>query len=97
MEDQGAKLEPKDFCSGPAKLTQAMQIKRDKVNKQDLRVCDFMWVEERDDKVKESDIVECKRVGIKGHGEFDKKPWRYYIRGNSHVSQVDKTAEKAME
>ena len=94
MADHGAKLQETDLCSGPSKLTQALAIKRDRCNKQDLRVCDFMWLEEGDGTVDSDDIVACHRIGIDSHGEWAKKPWRYYILGNPHVSQIDKAAEK---
>jgi len=88
------KLNITDLCSGPAKLTQSLIIKRDKMNKQDLRVSDILWIEEGVSPIETQNIIACHRIGIQSHGEWAKKPWRYYIKQNPHVSVIDKAAEK---
>ncbi|CAL8286395.1 unnamed protein product [Boreogadus saida] len=39
-------------------------------------------------------VVAASRVGIESHGEWAKKPWRFYLLGNQCVSVVDRAAER---
>ncbi|XP_067333323.1 DNA-3-methyladenine glycosylase [Channa argus] len=93
---EGARqLKDKELCNGPSKLCQALNISRC-FDQRDLASDPEVWVE-RDTKtssVRPHDIVSAPRIGIDSHGEWAKKPWRFYLRGHPCVSVVNKEAEK---
>ncbi|KAK9534748.1 hypothetical protein VZT92_007173 [Zoarces viviparus] len=54
-----------------------------------------VWLEREPDTntAEPHDIVSAPRIGIESHGEWAKKPWRFYLRGHHCVSVVNKEAE----
>jgi DNA-3-methyladenine glycosylase len=70
--------------SGPGKLCLAMSIDK-QLNDVDL-AGDVLWVEDRNLAV--GTIESGPRIGIDYAGEYKDKPWRFYERGNPHVSHV---------
>ncbi len=78
-------LNLKSLTNGPGKLCQALKIDK-KLNGIDLtgRV---LWIEDRGLKIKSSDIVPAKRVGVDYAGQYKNKPWRFYLKGNKFVSK----------
>ncbi|XP_030236282.1 DNA-3-methyladenine glycosylase isoform X1 [Gadus morhua] len=100
-------LKEKELCNGPAKLCQALDIPR-LFDRRDLARDPDVWLEtESDDpgfkgtKTAEAGdrgavvvVVAASRVGIESHGEWAKKPWRFYLLGNHCVSVVDRAAER---
>uniref|UniRef100_UPI0037E76CA1 DNA-3-methyladenine glycosylase n=1 Tax=Semicossyphus pulcher TaxID=241346 RepID=UPI0037E76CA1 len=93
---EGARqLKDKELCNGPSKLCQALNIPRC-FDRRDLASDPEVWLE-RDsntDPAEAEDIVSAPRVGIESHGEWAKKPWRFYLRGHPCVSVVNKEAER---
>jgi DNA-3-methyladenine glycosylase len=73
-----------NIASGPGKLCIAMSIDK-KLNGADL-TNDVLFVEDRGMKIGPVDT--SPRVGVDYAGEYKDKPWRFYIRGNPHVSRV---------
>jgi len=70
----------KNLCSGPAKLCQAVRIRRGE-NGTDL--CgDRIWLAEGH--ARTEPLGRSKRIGISSGTEF---PWRYFLRGNPFVSR----------
>jgi DNA-3-methyladenine glycosylase len=45
-----------------------------------------LWIEDR--KLSVDGIEVSPRVGVDYAGAYKDKPWRFYIRGNPHVSRV---------
>ncbi|XP_056434030.1 DNA-3-methyladenine glycosylase [Gadus chalcogrammus] len=99
-------LKEKELCNGPAKLCQALDIPR-LFDRRDLARDPDVWLEtESDDpgfkgtKTAEAGdravvvVVAASRVGIESHGEWAKKPLRFYLLGNQCVSVVDRAAER---
>ncbi|TNN79534.1 DNA-3-methyladenine glycosylase [Liparis tanakae] len=88
-------LKDKDLSNGPAKLCQALHILRC-FDRRDLASDPDVWLEREPDAnpAEPHDIVSAPRVGIESHGEWAKKPWRFYLRGNPCVSVVNKDAER---
>ena len=89
-------LKLKDLCSGPGKLTEAMNINKTLLDKKDLSEDPSMWIEPGTETPEfEFDIIECPRIGIElsASPEWLTKPLRFYIKGNSYVSKRDKLAE----
>jgi DNA-3-methyladenine glycosylase len=76
----------KDLCSGPAKLTQALGIDLSH-NGIDLRGNRSLWIERlRARALPMSKIVATPRVGVAYAGEWARKPYRFFVRDNPHVS-----------
>lgn len=93
---EGARqLKDKELCNGPSKLCQALNIPRC-FDRRDLASDPEVWLEadQNTSPPKPQDIVSAPRVGIESHGEWAKKPWRFYLRGHPCVSVVNKEAER---
>lgn len=93
---EGARqLKDKELCNGPSKLCQALNIPRC-FDRRDLASDPEVWLENDPDTspAKPQDIVSAPRIGIESHGEWAKKPWRFYLRGHPCVSVVNKEAER---
>jgi DNA-3-methyladenine glycosylase len=77
---------PGDLCSGPAKLCQALAITR-KLDGTDLTLSDQLWIEPaRTTALPARSIVRTPRIGVAYAGPWARKPLRFYLRGNPHVS-----------
>ncbi|XP_045922271.1 DNA-3-methyladenine glycosylase isoform X1 [Micropterus dolomieu] len=93
-KDGARQLKDKELCNGPSKLCQALDIHRC-FDRRDLASDHEVWLE-RDpnaNPAEPSDIVAAPRIGIESHGEWAKRPWRFYLRGHPCVSVVSKDAE----
>lgn len=75
----------KAITSGPGKLAKALGITREH-NLIDL-TGDTVWVEDRDLKIKPSNIVASARIGMNFPGDDAFLPWRFTIKGNEWVSK----------
>lgn len=95
---EGRKLKDRELCNGPSKLCQALNITRC-FDRRDLASDPEVWLEEDPNAspVDPENIVSAARVGIESHGEWAKKPWRFYLRGHPCVSVVNKEAERKQE
>lgn len=91
-KDSGKDLKDKDLGNGPSKLTEALGITKEDVNKLDLTSNDLLWLEEHI-RVAETDIVACPRINIDYAEEWKDAKLRFYIRGNKCVSVRNKSAE----
>lgn len=69
--------------SGPGKLCMAMSIDKS-LNAIDL-AGKVLWIEDRNLEV--GKIERGPRIGVDYAGEYKDKPWRFYERGNPHVSR----------
>jgi len=74
----------RDIASGPGKLCMAMGIDK-RLNGASL-AGNTLWIEDR--KLTVDQIEVSPRVGVDYAGDYKDKPWRFYIRGNPHVSRV---------
>ncbi|XP_061556704.1 DNA-3-methyladenine glycosylase isoform X1 [Phycodurus eques] len=95
-KDGARPLKDKELCNGPSKLCQALDVPR-RFDRRDLATDPEVWLEDADLSAGDAHdgvVVEAPRVGIESHGEWAKKPLRFYIRGNACVSVVDKVAER---
>lgn len=73
-----------NIASGPGKLCMALHIDK-RLNGADLSG-DTLWIEDR--KLKVGRIAASPRIGVDYAGEYRDKPWRFFIRGNPHVSRM---------
>ncbi|XP_053708547.1 DNA-3-methyladenine glycosylase [Synchiropus splendidus] len=85
-------LKDKDLCNGPSKLCQALKVTRC-FDRRDLASDAEVWLEDAE-AAEPSAVVSTSRIGIESHGEWAKKPLRFYLRGHPCVSVVDRVAEK---
>ena len=93
---EGARqLKDKELCNGPSKLCQALDIPRC-FDRRDLASDPEVWLERDPDTnpAEPHDVVSASRIGIESHGEWAKKPLRFYLRGHPCVSVVNKEAER---
>ncbi|KAJ3598729.1 hypothetical protein NHX12_000672 [Muraenolepis orangiensis] len=107
---QARPLKDRELCNGPSKLCQALDIPRTFDRRDlaaDPQV--WLEVATGDDpgstgprvKRQEEEVVEeevavvaAARVGIESHGEWAKKPFRFYLLGNPCVSVGNREAER---
>jgi len=76
-----------DLANGPGKLCQALGFNKrhygvDTVKNKEV------WLEDRGQNFKKSDIIASRRIGIDYAEEWAKKPWRFYIKGSPFVSKL---------
>ena len=90
--DGGRNLKDHELCNGPSKLTQALGVNKQEINKQNLVTSTQIWLEENDH-YEGSQIVKSTRIGVDYAGEWAQKPLRFYVLGNRNVSARDKAAE----
>ncbi len=77
---------PTRLCSGPARLTQALEIDRT-LDGENLTAGDRLWIERiRYRTLPTACIGVSPRIGVAYAGPWAAKPLRYFILGNFHVS-----------
>lgn len=85
MERRGKeKLQPA-VGNGPGILSQALGITT-KLYGRDL-LGDIIWIEDRENTIKDSDIVAGPRIGVGYAGEDAKLPWRFTLKNSPWVSK----------
>jgi DNA-3-methyladenine glycosylase len=77
--------ELKKMASGPGRLCRWLKLDKSFYG-EDLTRSKRLWLEDRGERVKKSQIVKAKRVGIDYAGEWADKLWRFYIKDNKFVS-----------
>lgn len=76
-----------DLCSGPGKLCAALGIELEH-DGEDLVTGDVLFVERvRADALPDARIAVGPRIGVDYAGEWARKPLRFWIRDNVHVSR----------
>lgn len=78
-------LAPRDLCSGPGKLCQAMAIDRT-LNLEDLTRSGRLWIE-HPGTPRRIELANGPRIGVAYAGEWAHKPLRWWAAGNGHVSR----------
>lgn len=88
-------LKEKELCNGPSKLCQALDILRC-FDRRDLSSDPEVWLESiaNTHPIEAQHIVTAPRIGVESHGEWAKKPLRFYLRGHPCVSVVNKESER---
>lgn len=89
-KDGGSKLKGRDYCNGPSKLCDALNITKEEINCQDLTISNTIWLEDYET-VLPTDIATTPRVGIDGSGKkWADLPLRFYVQKNQYVSKTPK-------
>jgi len=76
----------KKLTSGPGKLCRWLSLNKS-FDGEDLCMSKRIWIEDKGTRIKKSQIVATKRIGIDYAGVWAKKPWRFYIKDNPFVSR----------
>ncbi len=76
----------RDLANGPGKLCQALELNK-KHYGLDTVISKEVWLEDRGQNFKKSDIIASRRIGIDYAEEWAKKPWRFYVKGSPFVSK----------
>jgi len=72
--------------NGPGKLCRYLKLDQSFYG-EDLTKSKRIWLEDRGKRIKKSEIIATKRIGIDYAEEWAKKPWRFYIKNNPFVSK----------
>ncbi len=81
-----------NLANGPGKLCGWLKLDKNFYG-EDLIKSKRIWLEDRGERLKKSDIVADKRVGIDYAGEkWANKKWRFYIKNNKFVSKRNNKA-----
>jgi DNA-3-methyladenine glycosylase len=82
----GFENDDRRLCKGPGALAKALGLKK---NHNGLSLeSDTVWLEDLQNDIKHDDIVACPRIGLNIAEPYKSIPWRFYLRGNKHVSRV---------
>ncbi|MBI3951327.1 MAG: DNA-3-methyladenine glycosylase, partial [Acidobacteria bacterium] len=73
------------LASGPGKLCRFMQIDR-RLNGIDLWGS-VLYIEDRGQAIRPEEMATAKRIGVDYAGEWQEKPWRFYLRQSPSVSR----------
>ena len=72
-------------ATGPGKLCRWLKLDKS-FDGEDLVKSKRIWLEDREERIKKSQIIATERIGIDYAGKWAKKPWRFYIKNNPFVS-----------
>lgn len=72
--------------NGPGKLCNYLKMDKSFYG-EDLTKSKKIWLEESGEKIKKSDIIAARRIGIDYAQEWAEKPWRFYLKDNLFVSK----------
>jgi len=74
------------ITNGPGKLCQAFKIDK-KLNGENLIISKKLYLAKNPQgKIKPSQIVKAKRIGVDYAGKYKHKLWRYYLKNNQFIS-----------
>jgi len=86
LEPLGEKERLKKVASGPGKLCHWLNLDKSFYG-EDLIKSERIWLEDRGVKIKKSQIVSAKRIGVDYAGAWTNKPWRFYLTDNNFISR----------
>lgn len=86
IESKEDMLKIKNLANGPGKLCRWLKLDKSFYG-EDLVKSKRIWLEEGE-KIKPSQIIASKRIGIDYAEEWADVPWRFYIKNNPFVSRI---------
>ncbi len=86
IESKEDMLKIKNLANGPGKLCRWLKLDKSFYG-EDLVKSKRIWLEEGE-KIKPSQIIASKRIGIDYAEEWASVPWRFYIKNNPFVSRI---------
>lgn len=75
----------KRLCQGPGALAKALGLSK-LHNGADLQD-DLIWLTEEGPSYTDEQVIASARVGMNFDGPYKTIPWRFYVKGNPHVSR----------
>ena len=81
----------RELTSGPGKLCRALAI--DLTHDGEDLTGRRVWIEDAGVRVAPSEIAAGPRIGVAYAGEDALKPWRFWVKGNEHVSRKSGSAK----
>jgi len=84
MRQQRGKEDVRDITSGPGKLCQALSIDRG-LDGHNLMAGSTLWF--APGSLSGETICTSPRMGVRGDDDAFRRPWRYFLRYNAHVSR----------
>lgn len=73
------------LASGPGKVCEAFGVTK-RMNGKTV-FGDMLWIEDRGERVRKSDIAAAPRVGVDYAGACKDYPWRFYIKNSAYISR----------
>jgi len=81
-QNNNSKLKAEEInLSGPGKLCRELKIDK-KLNGEDIVQSKKLWLEDRGVKIRTSQVLKLKRVGVDYALEYKDKPWRFVLKLN---------------
>jgi len=74
-------------ANGPARLTKILKIDKFFNGLKIYTKKYGLWIEGRNEELKNSQIKKTTRVGVDYAGKYKDKKWRFYIKGNQFISK----------
>ncbi|HDQ22498.1 MAG TPA: DNA-3-methyladenine glycosylase [Candidatus Uhrbacteria bacterium] len=75
------------IANGPGKLCQAFKIDKTLSAENLITSPKLYLAENSQEKIKPSQIVKTKRIGIDYAGKYKNKPWRFYLKNSPFISK----------
>ena len=85
--NQIGKEKIKNLTNGPGKLCRWLKLNKSFYG-EDLTKSSKLWLEDWGEKIKKSQIIRAKRIGIDYAQEWKEKLWRFYLKNNPFVSRA---------
>lgn len=84
-ERRKVRNEDSRLCRGPGALAKALALKKvhNGISLQDNEI----WIEDRGPGFQESELIAGPRIGLNISEPYKSIPWRFYVKGNPHVSR----------
>ncbi|HEY0898363.1 MAG TPA: DNA-3-methyladenine glycosylase [Sphingobacteriaceae bacterium] len=84
-ERRKVRNEDSRLCRGPGALAKALALKKvhNGISLQDNEI----WIEDRGPRFQESELIAGPRIGLNISEPYKSIPWRFYVKGNPHVSR----------
>ncbi len=66
------------LIDGPGRVCRSFQIDRT-LNRWDLTLGEGLWLEDRGERITDTDVITAPRIGVDYAGEWAAKPWRFRL------------------
>lgn len=76
----------KRLAKGPGALSQALGLRSHMTGTSLHKATTSIWIEDRSVRFEPEQICTSERIGVESAGEAARWPWRFFVKGNPHVS-----------
>jgi DNA-3-methyladenine glycosylase len=67
------------LIDGPGRVCRSFQVDRT-LNRWDLTLGERLWLEDRGERITDTDVITAPRIGVEYAGEWAAKPWRFRLQ-----------------